>query len=285
MKQVNFRIGLVILCVFSVLNAHAQFGNLMQKAKDKAAQKASEMMDKKLGSTTTASIPSTSKSAPAPSSPANSRTRINSAFDFNAGDSLLVYEDFAGSMVGSSPGSIKTNGSGSVVTLNNESGKWLALEANATYRLKRQHFYPRHFTLEFDLLASADQIRDLDPVTFGFTNNNSVSEYINSSGEYVSLKYYNNNDVSVANQNGKSLSTEYDLTPYANRVMHISMEIEGERMVVYLDKFKLVDTQLFLSTDTKNFYLSAPLQYHNGSKLLFSNLKISTFKKLNHKKA
>ncbi|QEC74989.1 hypothetical protein [Mucilaginibacter ginsenosidivorax] len=261
-------ICIAIAFVLSGVNARAQFGDLLQKAKNKAAQKASDMMDQK-------------KNDAPPEEAGQKKTRavINSVFDFAAGDSVLVNENFSSVAVGASPHTIKTNGAGDVVTVNGENGKWLALEASATYRLSKQYFYPRHFTLEFDLLASADKINDMSPVFFGFTNDNSAKEYLTGSGEYVSLLYYNNNQITVANQNGKYLTTNYDLTPYANRVMHVSIMVDGERMVAYLDKTKIADTQLFLPSDTKNFFLSAPFKYNNGAKLLFSNLRIATFKK------
>jgi hypothetical protein len=261
-------ICIVIAFVLSGLNAHAQFGDLLQKAKDKAAKKASDMMDQK-------------KTDSPSGNTDQKRTRavINSVFDFVAGDSVLVNENFASVAVGASPHTIKTNGAGEVVTVNGENGKWLALEASATYRLSKQYFYPRHFTIEFDLLASADKIGDMSPVFFGFTNDNSAKEYLMSGGEYVSLLYYNDNQITVANGNGKYLSTNYDLTPYANRAMHVSIMVDGERMAAYLDKTKIADTQLFLPTDAKNFYISAPFKYSNGAKLLFSNLRIATFKK------
>jgi hypothetical protein len=60
--------------------------------------------------------------------------------------------------------------------------------------------------------------------------------------------------------------------------MHVSIIIDGERMVVYLDKTKMADTILFLPTDAKNFYISGPNNYKNGAKVLISNLKIARFK-------
>lgn len=272
------RLSLLVLAgILSFSRVQAQFSDLMQKAKDKAAQKASELLEKKTAARRKDSLAASTDSKLVAGS--SGRSVIHSGSDFIPGDSVLVVEDFSSIPVGSSPHTIKTNGSGTVVTLDNQKGKWLALETNATYRLSRQHFFPLHFTLEFDLLVSADKIRDMYPVTFGFTKDNSVSGYLSSAGEYISLLYYNSNDVTAANEYGKSLFTKFDLDPYVNRIMHVSMDINGEKMAVYLDKNKVVDTQMFLRTDTKNFYISAPMQFNNGSRLLFSNLKVSTFKR------
>ncbi|WCT12526.1 hypothetical protein [Mucilaginibacter jinjuensis] len=151
MKKQNLLLGLIITAsTCFTLNANAQLGGLWQKAKDKATQKASETLDKTTDKPSDASSSGTSAHK-------SSRAVINSAFDFVPGDSVIYYEDFAKYQVGTSPASFKTNGAGSIVTVNGENGKWMALQDNATYKFSRQLFYPKHFSMEFDLLASADQ--------------------------------------------------------------------------------------------------------------------------------
>ncbi|OKS89205.1 hypothetical protein [Mucilaginibacter polytrichastri] len=271
MKKRNLLPGLLItISTCLTLNANAQLGGLWQKAKDKAAQKAGETIDK-----STDKPSDGSSSAPHKSN----RAVVNSAFDYVSGDSVIYSEDFSKYGVGTSPTSFKTNGAGSVVTVNGEPGKWLALQDNATYKFTRQLFYPKHFTMEFDILASADQISDIYPVCFGFATDNSVRDYTNTTGAYVNLLYYNNNQVNVGNsKTNKYVNGTFDLSTDANRPMHVSIVVDGDRMVVYLDKTKMADTQLFTPTDAKNFYISGPIQYKNGSKILISNLKIAKFK-------
>ncbi|MFC0515768.1 hypothetical protein ACFFGT_16220 [Mucilaginibacter angelicae] len=255
-------------------NANAQFGSLLQKAKDKAAQKASDAFDKKTSS-------SSSSSSSSSGAPKSNKIIINTGFDFVPGDTVLFAEDFSAVPVGSSTKTFKTNGAATVVSVGGESGKWLALADNATYKFTKQLFYPKHFTVEFDILAAADQIRDIYPVNFGFVTDNSVRDYISSGGAYVTLKYYNDNDVSVNSEFlSKYLNSTFDLTTFTNRKMHVSLVVDGDRMVVYLDQTKLADTMAFMPTTAKNLYISAPMQYKNGSKVLVSNFKIMGFKKV-----
>ena len=250
------------------LTANAQVNSLWQKAKDKATQKAGDLMDKKTSQPQDTGIRKSSK------------LTINSGFDFIAGDSVIFSEDFGATADGSSAHSFKTNGSSSVVSLKEIGGKWMSLQDNATYKLTKQLFYPRHFTLEFDILAVADQVKDIYPVVAGFTKDNSVRDYNSGDGAYLDLKYYNDNDIDVnSSYVQKYLNTRLDLNVYANQKMHVSMVVDGERMVVYIDKTKLADTQLFLADSPKNFYISGPMQYHNGAKVLVSNFKIAVFKK------
>ncbi|WDF53891.1 hypothetical protein [Mucilaginibacter sp. KACC 22063] len=250
------------------VNAHAQFSGLLQKAKDKVAQKAGEAIDKK--------VPASNSS----DAPKGKKIKINSGFDFVAGDSLIFAEDFSGVQVGSTARSFKTNGSATVVSAEGESGKWLALADHATYKLTKQLFYPKHFTVEFDIIAIADKIDDITPVDFGFVTDNSVREHISNEGAYVSLKYYNRNEVSIASEfNSKYITSDFDLTTFTNRKMHVSVTVDGDRMIVYLDQTKLADALAFFPTTAKNLYISGPIQYKNGSKVLVGNFKIMGFKK------
>lgn len=265
----KFLFAIITTTVFLMgTKANAQFNSILQKAKDKAAQKASEMMDKK---------PAEPEAAPNKKS---GRLTINSGFDFVAGDSILFADNFSANANGTAPLAFKTNGSGSIVTLKEEGGKWLSLQDHSTYKLTRQLFYPKHFTVEFDIIAAADQIKDIYPMLIGFTKDNSVREYNSGDGAYINLMYYNDNQVSInSSYLDKYSNATFDLNPYANRKMHVAVNVDGERMAVYLDQTKLADTELFLANSPKNFYFSAPMTYHNGSRLLVGNFTIATFKK------
>lgn len=257
----------------AALQSNAQFGGLVQKAKDKAAQKAGEIMDKKTSG-------SSSSSESSSSTPRGNKLSINSGFDFNAGDSVLFAESFSNVADGAPTHIFKTNGAATVVSLKEVGGKWMKLTDDATYKLTKQMFLPRHFTVEFDVLAVADQIKDIEPLVFGFTKDNSVTDYNSGDGAYASLMYYNDNEIGVhSSYNDKYLRTEYDLNTWLNRAMHVSIMVEGDRMAVYLDRTKIADTQLFLPGSPRNFYISAPMHYKNGSSVLVSNFKIATFKK------
>jgi hypothetical protein len=272
MKQKNLLFAvLTALTIIATLPAHAQFGDLLQKAKDKAAKKASDALDKKTSGNSTDAQSSTHKS---------SKLVINSEFDFIPGDSVIVADNFAGVATGSSTRAFKTNGSASVVTIKDEAGKWLALADNATYKLAKQLYYPKRFTVEFDVLAVADQVKDIYPVIFGFTKDNSVTDYNSGNGAYVSLMYYNDTQVDInSSYTDKYLNTSFELPNYANRPMHVSVAVDGDRMTVYLDKTKLADTQLFLPSSPKNFYISGPMRYQHDAKVLIGNFRVMTFKK------
>lgn len=200
--------------------------------------------------------------------------------DFEAGDSLLVAEDFSSYKTGSSAASFKTNGTATVTTVEDQKGKWMVLQDKAIYKLSKQRIYPGHFTVEFDILALGEQVKDIAPLSFGFVADNSAREYNSNAGAYVQLHYYDANQANVGSTTlNKFINASFDLSSALNRPLHVSLEIQGERVTVYLDKTKLADTELFNKQEAKNFYITAPWQYENGSRVLISNLRIATFKK------
>lgn len=208
--------------------------------------------------------------------PKTPKPSIHTAYDFVAGDSVIFTDGFK---KGIAPARIKTNGSAQVVTIDNDNGNWLALENGASYKLAKQIFYPKHFTVEFDLFALGDQIKDIEPVYFGFAKDNSVKEYLMSVGAYTQIQYYNEDEVVVGNSELKIyLSTHFDFRNYLNRRMHVAVDVNGETARIYLDQTQIANTALFGPSDLKNLFVSAPMHYSNGSKVLLGNIKVAVFK-------
>ncbi|MGO4876780.1 hypothetical protein ACEN2P_09280 [Pedobacter psychrotolerans] len=254
--------SLVAFLLLSGNKVHAQLENLLQKAKDKAEK----ALEKKV----------THKDASRKSK--NSGTDMG--FDFTPGDSLIFAENFSKYAKGATAASIKTNGAAIVTTVEDERGKWMLLRDKATYKLTKLIRYPKQFTIEFDILASADQANDISPLSFGFTTDNSVQDYTSNAGAYVELQYYDTDQVNVGNSNPKKyVNTTFDLTESLNRPLKVSIHVDEERMIVYLDKTKLVDTELFTPAAAKNFYITAPWDYTNGAKVMVSNIMIKGFSK------
>lgn len=185
-------------------------------------------------------------------------------------------EDFSRYETGSSPGSIKTNGAATVTRVKGQEGKWLAIRDKATYKFNRPAPFPMKFTLEFDILAQAEQVKDMDPVSFGFVKDNSVREHISNGGAFVQLHYRDADAVNIGNYElKKETGTTFDLSATANRPLHVKLVVNGEQMAVYLDDNKLADTVLFPAKAVKYFYFSGPWEYEHGSQLFISNFKAS----------
>lgn len=276
-----------MICTVTV---NAQFANVLQKAKDKAAQKAEDAIDKKMSapassgsSSSSTSSSSSDASASAGSADAGTQPRkrlnVETTFDFAPGDSVLYASGFEKLPAGSMPAEWKTNGSGQLVKISDFPGAWLQTQLNSTYKLKQNLYMPAHCSIEFDILNSVDKIKDLNPVQFGIAENNSVASWNEGDIANVQLKYYNKDDVSTyAVPTEKYNSLKFDLEPYANDKMHVSIEINGSNMKVYLEKQKILDAQVFKDGVKKYFYLSSPLHVDNDAKVFFGNVRIATYK-------
>ncbi|PUZ24425.1 hypothetical protein DCM91_10920 [Chitinophaga costaii] len=261
------------------MTAHAQLGNLLQKAKDKGTQKASEAIDKKLDGKTSGNNTTGSDSEEAAANGttnSHKRLSVESVFDFVPADSVLYTSRFDMLPTGVLPAAWKTNGSGQLVKVGEFPGSWLQVQENATYKLKQNLILPENGTIEFDILTSCDKVKDLSPVQFGVAENNSVSDWNEGDIAHVELMYYNDNEVSsFAHFGNKYNSVTFDLNPYANAKMHVSIVLKGQQMKVYLDKTKVLDAQMFKENARKYFYFSAPLEMKNDAKVFFGNVRIA----------
>ncbi len=256
-----------------VINADAQFNNILNRAKQKANDKINSAFD--------------SKPKDDPSNPGtigSNKIKINSAFDFVACDSTVFTDDFSSYQIGKMPINWKTNGSGEVIKSPDLPGKWLQLQSFASYKLTKLIKYPSKFTVEFDIVAVADKIDDLSPLGFGFAGDNSVRSYMQDAYNdgainNISLQYYNRHGTSESSSDTKYNHTnDLDLQGFANQIMHVSIAVDGETEQVYLDKTKISDTKMFKPNRLKYFYISAPLSYKNGAKVLFGNFKLMACK-------
>lgn len=254
-----------------MMAAHAQFSNIINKVKQKANDKVNSAFDSKPNTTET--------------KPGGKKITINQSFDFVACDSLAFEDNFSSTAIGKMPAGWKTNGSGEVVKSPDLPGKWLRLQDFASYKITKPIKYPSKFTVEFDIVAIADKIEDLSPLSFGFAKDNSVRSYMQDAYNdgainNISITYYNKRGIIAASSDTKYnyANDDLDLESYPNQVMHVSIAVEGENEQVYLDKTKISDAKMFGPNRIKYFYLSAPLSAKNGAKVLFGNYKMSTCK-------
>jgi len=201
---------------------------------------------------------------------------FNSLSAFQAAAQNIGFkEDFSRYDIGATAPSIKTNGAAVVARPAGQQGKWLSIQENITYKINRSLYLPKSFTLEFDLLAQAEQIKDMSPISFGFVKDNAVRDYISNGGAFVQLHYYDADAVNIGNYDlGKEAGTKYDLSSTANRPLHVKLIVSGNQMTVYLDTTKLAETMLFKPGAARYFYISGPNRSERGARLFISNISI-----------
>ncbi|WP_442591415.1 hypothetical protein ACSBL2_09315 [Pedobacter sp. AW31-3R] len=59
----------------------------------------------------------------------------------------------------------------------------------------------------------------------------------------------------------------------------MALAVDGQQMIVYLDRQKLQEGIFFNPSVAKNFYFTTPCTYENGAKVLITNIKIYGFRR------
>lgn len=249
--------------------SHAQ--NLWDAFKDRVVDNVADSVERTVVDT----IPGSPENAGAAGG-VRAKSIVNHRSDFVPGRQVIFQDSFAAATAGSMPRTWKTNGSGSVVTLDGIPGKWLALQTKSQYKLKTSPRYPTNFTVEFDVVAATDQVKDLSLFKFGFDADNSVGSGSASSLSDVVLSYGHGHGGWIdGNATDYQRHHDYSLSGFANRVMHVAITVEGENMKVYLDGTKIEDARLFLGDPAKHFFLDAPDNARHGAALLVGNFRIA----------
>jgi outer membrane protein OmpA-like peptidoglycan-associated protein len=84
----------------------------------------------------------------------SSELKVYSKFDFIPGEKIIASEDFSQDNIGDFPAKWNTNGSGEIVTLNNEPTRYLKTSSEVVFYPEWVTNLPDNFTLEFDLICS-----------------------------------------------------------------------------------------------------------------------------------
>lgn len=164
----------ICLCAFQV--GLAQFGNLLDRAKNKVNNKVNQKIDQKMDNaidkgvdgaekgakntgrsskkTTDAAGDAVESSSSKSSSTGSPGFKSYSKFDFVPGEKLVASEDFSQDAIGDFPDKWNTNGSGEIVTTSSKEGKFLMTQKEVVLYPEWIKNLPDNFTLEFDLLST-----------------------------------------------------------------------------------------------------------------------------------
>lgn len=210
--------------------------------------------------------------------------QVDSGFDFTPAPVVLQQDNFADVTNGAMPHDWKTNGSGQVVSVRDFPGKWLDLQADSTFKLTYHRSLPERFTIQFDLLPLAETADDLASMDFGFASDNLSAVHLTSSTSSDGL--INVINVNFANSGGifaRSAATDFSASPdfkpqyYVNRVLHVSIAVDGKRERVYLDHTKILDSKTFDDNPSRYFYVSGASSYDHHARMLLGNFRAATY--------
>lgn len=188
-------------------------------------------------------------SSPTNEGPKNLKFYTN--YDFVAGDSVLLYDDFSVDNIGDFPAKWNTNGSGEVVTLDNSPDKWLKLTNKTTYLPDLPETFPSDFTLEFDMITTGlDKNTSSNArLTLLLDDNNSFRNGSNYVQMGIPLAQYKDAGIYIYNRiSNKNTISNYVLKDVRNEVMqkaHVAIAVNGPRFRMWMNERKLIDLPRF----------------------------------------
>jgi OOP family OmpA-OmpF porin len=287
MKSVFLFIGL-----FIVFSAGAQ--TLGDRAKATTVQRVGDKMDQTIGSgvDSTASkagraigglFKKKKKSDPAPSAPvdqsgtgsvstgtggagtdASTAATVSGAFgDFVPGATVLMDEHFEKDALGDFPAAWNTNGSGKLVNVGGQPGKWLDIAVNSLVNPVLNKPLPENSTISFDLFLQTQGDQLTPVIQFGLT---AVSDVLKDDIAYkdkffVGISRYAENDGHTFEYGLRDVlgnKNDFPLVSFAGKVLHIDMAINKTRIRVYANQTKLIDLPRALTPGMRNnFYVSS----------------------------
>jgi OOP family OmpA-OmpF porin len=286
----------------------AQFGNLVNRAKNKVDQSIDRKIDKAIDAeingapqekkteTAQAQKPATVQPAATEQAPALSSF---SKYDFVQGEKLVYAEDFTQDEMGELPLDWNTNGKAEVVTINTLEGKWLRIYQNALYLTANKDSFSKNFTVEFDAVFRVKTNGWLFPsFSFGFfaskdlpANDNSFLRDFNENAAvqtWIRLSEGGNTSTSLEsyaekkkvfyseNQNLASIEAYY------SKPTHVSMQVQDKRIRIWFNGEKKFDIPMAVPAGysyNQVFFRLSPSNYKDDMLSFFiGNIRIASGK-------
>ncbi|MCX8081098.1 MAG: OmpA family protein [Bacteroidia bacterium] len=128
----------------------------------------------------------------------NSDLKVYSKFDFIPGDKIIASEDFMQDNIGDFPAKWNTNGSGEVVTLNNEPTRYLKTNSEVIFYPEWVTNLPDNFTVEFDLICSDEYSYYSGHFVVGFTSEKNIGNRFKNFNKFGNGRIENGGGVEIA---------------------------------------------------------------------------------------
>jgi outer membrane protein OmpA-like peptidoglycan-associated protein len=238
-------------------------GGLFKKKK-KSDPAPAAPVDAAAGMPAGAQVPTASQPMQTDNSAAVNQPAVNGAFgDFVPGAMVLLDEHFDKDALGDFPAAWNTNGSGKVVNVTGQTGKWLDIAVNSLVNPVLNKPLPENSTISFDLFLQTQGDQLTPTMQFGLT---AVSDVLKDDIAYkdkffVSIGRYAENDGHTLEYGLRDVvgnKNDFPLVSFAGRILHIDMAINKTRIRVYANQTKLIDLPRALTPGMRNnFYVSS----------------------------
>jgi OOP family OmpA-OmpF porin len=256
----------------------------VNKAIDKSLDEAEESV-KNGGNSGTAGA-TTTKATSATNTPDNPATsavlKSYARYDFVPGEKVIYANDFATDNMGELPTGWNSNGSGAVVTISGQKGNWAQFYQNSVYLTDNKESFTENFTVEFDLILRRENPKAAFPVlAFGFfaagtestTSNDFLKEYAKNFATELKIQPYDNNASHMhyesLDAHKRFLNTDIKKTPelekYFNKIIHVAMQVQKERLRIWMNEEKLYDLPKAIKSGTDFNQLFFAVKRYGGA--------------------
>jgi OOP family OmpA-OmpF porin len=262
MKKIFFITAFLLATVI----AHAQFGNILNKAKKKAEDKLKEKTEKKSDEKVNENKSDggkTEENTSGPSTTSGNSTstpsvKVYSKFDFVPGEKIVVMEDFMQDAVGDFPDKWNTNASGEIVTIEGRPNHWFRINRQGVFMPEFVDALPDNFTFEYDLLcdkpsntwafySSIVTLEDRNHPERWQSGNSRFTFTIAPSAD-ASISFIERSKDGVGEA---SASTNTKKFTDKTKPVHVAIWRQKERVRVYFDEEKVWDLPKVMSKNAK----------------------------------
>ncbi len=209
---------------------------------------------------------------------------VSGAFgDFVPGATVLMDEHFEKDALGDFPAAWNTNGSGKLVNVGGQNGKWLDIAHNSIVNPVLNKALPENLTISFDLFLQAQGDQVTPTIQFGLT---AVSDLLKDDIAYkdkffVGISRYAENDGHTLEYGLRDVvgnKNDFPIVSFAGKVLHIDMAINKTRIRVYANQVKLIDLPRALTPGMRNNFYVASMSMVPAPQLdvLVGNIRIAS---------
>ncbi|MBX3254698.1 MAG: OmpA family protein [Chitinophagaceae bacterium] len=261
----NKKIFILLLTACPVMvNAQADgwLNTLNYKIKNKATARAESRVDQAINNT--ADI-AEGKNKPVQNGSAQEKAdtsvtgkKLYAKYDFIPGEQVIYSNDFATDNMGELPTGWNSNGNAAVVTLDVLKGNWVQLYQNTTCLTDNDSSFSENFTVEFDLvLRRTNEKAPFPEFVWGVlssgnltsTHNNLLKDHTAHFATEMSIQPSDHirSSMQVQTFAGRASYFKTDiqkpgaLLQQFNKVIHVAMQVQKERLRIWFNEEKLYD--------------------------------------------
>lgn len=255
---------ILVAMLFAICSVtHAQFGNVLEKAKKKAEEKVNQKKPESQKPTD----PEKGSEAGKPADQALQKEpnqesvsiKAYTKYDFVPGEKIVVYDDLSQDAVGDFPDKWNTNASAEIVTIESLTGKWLKLSKQGVFVPTYIDTLPDNFTFEFDLLCdNPGKVWKLYTSLLMLPDRNRIEQWqgVDNRFTFTVAPYPDGNSLSSVESRKDGA---YESSPntgtkqFSDKAtpVHVAMWRQKERLRIYFNQEKVWDLPKALSQNTR----------------------------------